>query len=723
MSFNPLPSALFLTDAGSIEVGQSLLWGPTPEGGFSPVRVTCIQRSHVPVRQVAPGQTATLALQPPAAGLPHCGSKQALLTAAAVAQAAAAEAAAREAAAAIAAVPEPVAKTRRRSPAALKAAAAAAAHTAAAAAAAADAARRAAETACGKPWWQDTQAGSTAEGPVPDPAAASAPAARAAAVCGRRQQQPDDRPSPSPSDMGHAAVQCLNGEAVVDSVADLLDDDFAADLAADDSDSGSSADLFGGDEEPRRPYGRDTTQNMVAAAPDAGTATAAGAGAGDDIFAGLADVFDVADGDENQSPSRDSSSSSISSSGGSGGLSGSWSFSSSNSGCRHQDKARPSTAREIPARSGPAASAIAGAVRAQAMPSIGGSAGEHQLLGCSPSRLRNKGGVLLDVGVGAAPHTYWEFEALLVLLGGHWPPRGLLSGCWPPAGDGPAAEPAAASLVTQPEAAGPGSYRQPAAATATGAGFQPFPAHNRAAVAGEPTSRGHDWEQQSQHRLAQQRSRQQRRASKRYEFAYVIHCNSIRQIASVVCMQELNGGPAADSPADSDTDKDDPPAGIRCSTGAGADDDAGAAVVVGAGLQGMSGSQLAEQHCGLTVSIRAAAALLQGASGASSDREVSSGCASGDSSGGTNSTHQRLGSSMPACSSPALSGSRRGRRAPDAGSVVSVRFRFTHRPEWLQVGARLIARDRSDGHVAAAGFVTKLLQPHTQHQQPKSTSA
>jgi hypothetical protein len=40
------------------------------------------------------------------------------------------------------------------------------------------------------------------------------------------------------------------------------------------------------------------------------------------------------------------------------------------------------------------------------------------------------------------------------------------------------------------------------------------------------------------------------------------------------------------------------------------------------------------------------------------------------------------------------------------GSVVHARFRFVQRPEWLQVGAKLIIRDRSNGHVAAAGVVT-----------------
>jgi len=44
--------------------------------------------------------------------------------------------------------------------------------------------------------------------------------------------------------------------------------------------------------------------------------------------------------------------------------------------------------------------------------------------------------VLLDAAW--RPRTVWRFEAVLVLLGGAWPPRGLLSGRWPPAGCGSA---------------------------------------------------------------------------------------------------------------------------------------------------------------------------------------------------------------------------------------------------------------------------------------------
>lgn len=51
----------------------------------------------------------------------------------------------------------------------------------------------------------------------------------------------------------------------------------------------------------------------------------------------------------------------------------------------------------------------------------------------SPTSGSTKGAVLLDVAIETT--TVYEFEALMVLLGGHWPPRGLLSGQWPPVDD------------------------------------------------------------------------------------------------------------------------------------------------------------------------------------------------------------------------------------------------------------------------------------------------
>lgn len=49
--------------------------------------------------------------------------------------------------------------------------------------------------------------------------------------------------------------------------------------------------------------------------------------------------------------------------------------------------------------------------------------------GSEPPNAR-KGVVLLDPATHTC--TTWEFQAVIVLLNGHWPARGLLSGRWPP---------------------------------------------------------------------------------------------------------------------------------------------------------------------------------------------------------------------------------------------------------------------------------------------------
>jgi hypothetical protein len=347
---------------------------------------------------------------------------------------------------------------------------------------------------------------------------------------------------------------------------------------------------------------------------------------------------------------------------------------------RRDSAVSASSSRPVPAP--PVASAPAvpgGGVRTLSMLSHSGS---EQLLGCSPSRWRTKGSVLLDAA--AAPHTYWEFEALLVLLGGFWPARGLLSGSWPPAADATCADEADAAELLD-------AARATAASAAHGGGV-PNEAGSFLPEQGQAQEVQQQQQQPDRQRARSRGSKQ--RHSKGFEFGYVVHCNSIRQTARVVSMQEQRGRSTAD----------EGDAGDRCT--------------VSSSEQQPASSQQQQQeelqrHCGLTVSIRAAAALLQGASAVHSDQEGSSGCASGDSSGDSSSRprQRRLGSGTAA-------GSGAVRRASDSGSVVAVRFRFTHRPEWMQVGARMIVRDRSDGHVAAAGFVTKLLEPHTQLQQP-----
>lgn len=669
------------------------------------MRITCIQRSHIAVRQISPGQTATLALHPTATGLPHSGSKQALLTAAAVAQAAAAEAAAREAAAAIAAVPEPIAKTRRRSPAALQAAAAAAASTAATAAAAVDAARRAAEIAAGKAWWLQEQADVADVGGV-----CGGDSFRTAAAGSRSEQ------GSTPARVLQAGAASGIGNNAADSLADLLDDDgFAAELAAANSCSDSDADVFGRSSGDRHSHlGGHSARSSAHGSPDPGAAAAAGRGAAaaanhadGDLFAGLADVFgdddDECDGGfgdgayEQPGPARNSTSSSAASSittSSSGGLVESWSFSSASSRERQPAAGRDCAAPPAAAAASEPVSITAGAYphsRSGGLLSGPRLSSSEQLLGCSPSRWRTKGGVLLHAA--AAPHTYWEFEALLVLLGGFWPPRGLLSGSWPPGQDTPAPPAVAAGSSTQDDCT-------TEAAAAGSDGVSGVLAQPSSSIPGDQQGQQ---EVDGQQRVAHDsRGRgKQRRGSKQFEFAYVVHCNSVRQVARVVSMQELREHtPAADDGDTAARDGQQPGSSNSgaCNTTPGFD----------AGVQQQPHQHYQQQqHCGLTASIRAAAALLQGgASSHASDKEGgSSDCASGDSSGEGSRRQRRLG------------GGSSVRRPSAAGSVVAVRFRFTHRPEWLQVGARLIARDRSDGHVAAAGFVTKLREPHTQLQQ------
>ena len=64
---------------------------------------------------------------------------------------------------------------------------------------------------------------------------------------------------------------------------------------------------------------------------------------------------------------------------------------------------------------------------AQALSGVEG--GSSLFAGSEPPNVR-KGMVLLDMATHT--RTTWEFEAIIVLLNGHWPARGLLSGRWPP---------------------------------------------------------------------------------------------------------------------------------------------------------------------------------------------------------------------------------------------------------------------------------------------------
>lgn len=613
-----------ITSAGTIEVGQSLLWGPTSDGGFSPVSVSCIQRSHVPVRQVQPGQTATVALQPVGPdGQPLGCSKEALLSAAAAAQAAAEEQAAKEAAAACAAAPT---------------------------------------ITFGKPYMTPAVVGTAAETGSTEIGGTG----RAAAEAG-----------PVPGSVAPDAV-------IDDSRFDSLADDLAAGLALDGEDcfaatpcGASELDSFdvvfgGGDD-------------------DDSIGSQASSGSSRSSFSWSVDLGEC------------SSSSNVRAAGEVDG----WQkiekpaveCSSTASVLRLGNSRKP---RRSAAASAASSTASLGSVqapvavtpaasnsRARAIPAARPTAAAHDAslsvpLGCSPSSCRSKGSVLLDAA--AAPCTYWEFEALLVLLGGHWPARGLVSGCWPPA---------------EPEGTDPVSV-DPAAVSAVQGD------HQCTADSGEAQEQ-QQWQQQQEAEgqvVGGVRQRPKKQRSKRYDYAYVIHCNSVRQIARIMHMQELR-----DPEEDLQQQQQLETVGSGGCCTSNSSESAIYAAQQQRGQQGPAQSSTGgacsafnrhQRHKlpgGLSASIQAAAALLQ-----DQQQWDSPGCGAdtGSSSGGGKAISSKR---------------RRADAASDLGSVVCVRFRFTHRPEWMQVGARLLVRDRSDGHVAAAGFVTQLLEPHTCQQQ------
>jgi hypothetical protein len=68
-----------------------------------------------------------------------------------------------------------------------------------------------------------------------------------------------------------------------------------------------------------------------------------------------------------------------------------------------------------------------------------------------------------------------------------------------------------------------------------------------------------------------------------------------------------------------------------------------------------------------------------------------SGCEGGGTAGGSGAALERQRSLLP---------------SSDIGCLAAVTFTFMHQPEWLVEGARMIARDRSTGRVAAAGYVS-----------------
>ncbi|GIL59837.1 hypothetical protein Vafri_14551 [Volvox africanus] len=350
-------------------------------------------------------------------------------------------------------------------------------------------------------------------------------------------------------------------------------------------------------------------------------------------------------------------------------------------------------------------------------------------LGVTPSPFsgvasRSKGAVLLEPAL--QPRTSWTFEAVLILLGGHWPPRGLVSGRWPPAGDDEVdaamqelesqletrcLDPQTASESSQllqhssssngPPTSGRSGSMTPASGGAAdgsevgvgekvgsdGDGSSSGSKRDTGLLIGALSDVGGGatgvaamtTERENEHVVSSRvpkktavggdkagcRRRRQRTGTA-CSYVTVVHCGSVRQPAQVLMVQELIDEVPANEPR---------PEGARSSPYSCPD-------------------------LRISASTRAAAALLHSASVAFPAGHLHPPLPATAADGsGTSASLSSL--QPPGAQQPILD--------HDLGCLVRVVFRWQHRPEWLREGAKLLVRDRGDGRVAGAGFVRRVL--------------
>lgn len=264
------------------------------------------------------------------------------------------------------------------------------------------------------------------------------------------------------------------------------------------------------------------------------------------------------------------------------------------------------------------------------------------LVGPSPPNAR-KGMVLLDTAMHT--RTVWQFGAVIVLLNGHWPPRGLLSGRWPPKPDTPDTVLSTSSLSESPLGA---SDSDPDTTSPV------RPGHLQADLAVRGRSGGLvGSESQTSSSVGRGCRYFDRPSKKRQSAVYtpVIHCGSVRQAAQVLSMEEVK---SSDSVSPS------------------------------------SSSSHIVEGCNLASAIAAAVVMQDYTTGSSVLGSAPS------------------GSNMIADGFMGDEASISGSNSA-VGTLTRVVFKFQHRPEWLMEGSRIILRDRTDGCTAGAGVIRKLV--------------
>ena len=162
----------------------------------------------------------------------------------------------------------------------------------------------------------------------------------------------------------------------------------------------------------------------------------------------------------------------------------------------------------------------------------------------------------------------------------------------------------------------------------------------------------------------------------------VVHCGSIRQAAQVVGMQELQ-------------------CGVAVALGGGAawgEEEGEEEQPIGVLLQGGE-----EGEGDAALELGEPEALAPVSSGSSSAAAAAAGVDAGVLAGAVAAAGvlQHVPPAPPGASPKAAHA-----HAEDLGCVARVRLRFSHHPEWLVPGARLVLRDRSSGRAAAGGYVS-----------------